>query len=105
VTTSPKFDGRKTSFKTIFKGNKGYIIATYGNNGEILKTSERYQDIKLPVPVRESLFKEFPNCKVKKITYLVTYNKGTDAKKIYKIQIKKDNLNKTLKFDSQGHRK
>jgi len=103
ITESPKFDGRKESFKTIFRGTKGYIIATYDNKGNVLKTSERYQDIKLPVPVRQSLFREFPDWSVNNITYSVSYRIDKDAKKVYKIQIEKDNLKKTLKIDSDGN--
>ena len=99
----PGFDGRKESFKTIFRGTKGYIIATYDNNGNILKTSERYHDIKLPVKVRKSLFKEFPDWSVNDITYSVSYRIDQDAKKVYKIQIEKENLKKTLKIDSDGN--
>ena len=103
VKKSPKFDGHKESFKTIFRGTKGYIIATYDNNGNIVKTSERYHDIKLPVPVRKSLFSEFPDWSVNDITYTVSYRIDKDPSKVYRIQIEKDNLKKSLKIDSDGN--
>jgi len=103
VAKLPGFDGHKESFKTIFRNTKGYIIATYDNKGNILKTSERYQDIKLPVPVRKSLFKEFPDWSVSDITYTVSYHIDRDAKKVYKIQIEKDNVKQNLKISSDGN--
>lgn len=103
VTELSKFDGRSESFKIVFKGQKGSITATYDRNGKILTTSERFQDIKLPVPVRQTLFREFPNCSVNKITYLVSYNSNKDVKKVYKIKIEKDNLKRTVLISSEGH--
>jgi len=103
VTKLPEFDGRNASFKTIFKGTKGFIIATYDKTGKILTTLERFKDVKLPVPVRNSLYKEFPKWSVNNIAYLVSYKNNKYAKKIYKIRIGKDNLKRNLKIDSEGN--
>ena len=103
LMASPEYDENKKYFKVIFKANKGSVVAVFDKNGEILTTKERYENIKLPVPVRNSLYKEFPNCNVEKIKYLLDYEKGKDVKKVYKIKIKKDNLTKHLKFDTQGN--
>ncbi|MFC4721607.1 nicotinate-nucleotide adenylyltransferase [Geojedonia litorea] len=102
VKTTDKFDGRRESFKTIFRGTKGYIIATYDKEGKIIKTSEKYKDIKLPVPVRNSLFIEFPDWDVDNTTYVVSYYDKKDPKKVYKVEINKKNNIKTLKIDSDG---
>jgi len=100
---TPKFDGRKASFKTIFRGRKGYIIATYDRNGKILKTSERYRDIKLPKNMIKSILSQYPNSDFIKVTYTVNYNHQKDVEKTYKIQIMKENLVKNLKISSDGN--
>ncbi|HEX9827850.1 MAG TPA: hypothetical protein VGA80_14720 [Flavobacteriaceae bacterium] len=103
VRELPEFDGRKESFKTIFRGTKGYIIATYSNNGMILKTRERYSDIKLPKQLIKSVLSQYPNSDFLKVVYTVDYDHQKDVKKTYKIQIMKDNLIKNLKISSGGN--
>jgi len=103
VRELPEFDGRKESFKTIFRGSKGYIIATYDHNGKILKTTERFKDIKLPKSLIKSILSEYPNSDFLKVVYMVDYNHQKDVTKTYKIQIMKDNLVKNLKISSDGN--
>jgi hypothetical protein len=103
VSSLPEFDGRKESFKTIFRASKGYIIATYNHNGMILKTRERYSDIKLPKQLIKSVLSQYPNSDFLKVVYTVNYNHQKDVKKTYKIQIMKDNLIKNLKISSGGN--
>ena len=103
IKNSPKFDGRSESFKVVFNSIKGSIIATYDNNGKILTTKERFRDIKLPEPVRTYVFKKYPKWSLLGNTYLVSYQSDKDAKKIYKVQIGKDNLKKNLKIDFRSN--
>ena len=103
VSALPEFDGHKESFKTIFRGDKGYIIATYDNKGTILKTTERYRDIKLPKNVIRSVLSQYPNSDFLKVVYTVNYKYQKDVEKTYKIQIMKDNSIKNLKINSDGN--
>jgi hypothetical protein len=103
ITVLPEYDGHKEAFKTIFRGNEGYIIATYDHNGNILKTSERYKDIALPKNIIKSILREYPKSDFLKVVYTVDYNHQKDVKKTYKIQIIKDNLVKNLKISSDGN--
>jgi len=103
IKVSPKFDSRRESFKTIFRGSHGYIIATYDNNGMILKTTERYRDIKLPKKLIKSVLSQYPNSDFLKVVYTVDYKHQKDVEKTYKIQIMKDNLVKNLKISSDGN--
>ena len=98
VMDSPKFDGRDDSFKTIFRGTKGYIIATYDSNGKILSTQERYRDIKLPKNMVRSVLKEYPNSDFLKMVHTVSYKDNKEVKKVYRIQIMNANSKKNLKI-------
>jgi hypothetical protein len=93
-----EFDGRKESFKAIFKGSKGYIIADYDSNGKILKTTERYKDIKLPIIVIKSVLRQYPNSNFLKVVYTVDYNDQKNVEKTYKIQILNDGRKRNLKI-------
>lgn len=102
VMESPEFDGRNESFKTIFRGTKGYIIATYDNNGKILTTQERYSDVKLPKPMIKSVLAKYPDSEFLKVVHNVSYNHQNAVKKIYKVQIMSNNSTKNLKLVSEG---
>ena len=106
VMDSPKFDGRDDSFKTIFRGTKGYIIATYDSKGKILSTQERYRDIKLPKNMIISVLKEYPNSDFLKMVHTVSYEDSKEVRKVYRIQIMHANSKKKLKIianDNQNY--
>ncbi len=103
VTKLPEFDGRKESFKTIFKGSKGFIIAIYDNNGKILTTLERFRDVKLPRPVITTVLKKYPKWTFWKNSYFVSYHSDKGAQKVYRVQVRKGNMKKSLKIDSDGN--
>ena len=103
VMELPQFDGRNESFKTLFRGTKGYIIATYDRNGKILTTKEHYNDVKLPKPMIKSVLSQFPDCNFLKVVYNVSYKDQKDVKKIYRVQIMNNNATKNLKLVSEGN--
>ncbi|OBX23141.1 hypothetical protein LX77_00200 [Gelidibacter algens] len=100
VMESPKFDGRNEPFKIVFRGSKGHIIATYDNNGKILKTKEQYKDIKLPKHLMKSVLSQYPNSGLLKVVYTVNYNDQKEVEKTYEIQIMNNNIKKNLKISS-----
>ena len=107
VTEAPLFDGRFEAYEVIFnnvsgENAKGKIIATYDSNGKVIKSIEKYTDIALPMPILQSIKKQYPNWVIKKDIYLVTYYQNKEAKKTFKIQIKNGNNKKNLRYDSQG---
>ncbi|CAM4231760.1 hypothetical protein [Gillisia limnaea] len=94
-----EFDGRKESFQVLFKGSNGYIIADYDRNGKILKTLERYKDIKLPKNMIKSVLMQYPNSNFLKVVYNVNYDEKKDVEKTYKIQIMNDGRKRNLKIN------
>lgn len=87
-----------------FASDNGKILATYDRSDRILRSLENYSNIALPKAVRNATYKEHPNRDLYSTSYTVNYD-GKNAKKVYQVQIKKDNGKKTLKFDIYGNRK
>ncbi len=98
-----EFDGRKESFQVLFKGSHGYIIADYDSNGKILKTSERYKDVKLPKNTIKSVLRQYPNSNFLKVVYTVDYDDQKNVEKTYKIRIMNDGRKRNLKISSGGN--
>lgn len=104
LTTSDIYDGNHEAYEVIFEQTNGKIIATYNKDGQILTSFEKFTDLTLPAPVRNSLYKEYPGWTVHKDAYLVSYYEGTDTvKKLYRIQLRKENQKLNLKCDVDGN--
>jgi len=81
----------------------GRIVAAYDKDGNILRTIEKFQSVKLPKDVRDAVFTRFPNWTLDKDVYYVTYNENKDAKKIYKIKLRNGKEVMRVKIDAEGN--
>jgi hypothetical protein len=93
-----------TSYSVSFYSPEGKIIADYDNTGNIVKTIEKYKNVRLPLVVLQSIAKRFPNWAVIEDTYLIQYHyqKGI-TKKLYKITIENVDLTMNIKTDDKGN--
>jgi len=99
---SPFYNERGLS-KIQFSQKNGRIKATYNVNGKIVRASERYEDLKLPVAVRNAAYKQNPDWSMQGNVYLVSYHHKNGTTKVYKIHFKKGSQKKNLTFDSDGN--
>lgn len=102
ISKSEVFKRNYDDYTVFFKQNKGQIAATYDAKGKILNSFEKYVDVILPIEVRNAVNNAYPNWTMKTNIYRVSYYHNKEVKKIYQIQIVKDNLTLNLKIDSNG---
>ncbi len=100
ITKSPLFDNSDRNYTISFKQSKGLILATYDKNGNIIKTSERFKDIVVPIGVRNYIGKEYPGWVHQGNSYLVSYSGNKNVKKVYKVEIVKQNMQKRIRISS-----
>jgi hypothetical protein len=81
---------------------EGKIVAAYNTDGEIIRTIERFEDVKLPVTVRNAVAERFPKWKIVNDVYRVTYNQNKGANKSYKIKLKNGDKTMRVKIDDKG---
>jgi hypothetical protein len=81
---------------------EGKIVAAYNPEGEIIRTIERFEDIKLPTAVRNAVAERFPNWNIVNDVYRVTYNQKTGANKSYKLKLKNGDKVMRVKIDDAG---
>ena len=68
----------------------GKILAAYDSNGEVIRTIEKFKNVKLPQSVRDAVTKRFPNWSLEKDVYLVNYHQNNEkVSKLYKVKLKK----------------
>ena len=82
---------------------EGRIVAVYDKDGNIVRTIEKFVNIKPPNAVRTSVAKKYPGWQIYKDTYLVSYhaNKGL-TKKQYKLILENSGERIRVKTDEKG---
>ena len=89
------------TYKVKFYIPNGAILVAYDREGEIIRTIERFKDVKLPVAVRNAVFEKYPGWKLKKDVYRVSYKENI-SDKVYKVIIEKENKILRIKVDEKG---
>ncbi|HEY5689632.1 MAG TPA: nicotinate-nucleotide adenylyltransferase [Yeosuana sp.] len=82
---------------------EGEIIAAFNNEGKILRTFEKYNNIRLPLEVLQMIANRFPNWAIAGNSYLVSFHceKGI-TKKLYKIRLENVDEVLNIKTDEKG---
>lgn len=91
------------TYRVSFYIPEGKIVAAYDRDGKILRTIERFNNIKLPRSVLVSVSKNYPKWKIVEDAYKVDYfGKTGIAKKQYKIKLKNRDKKMIIKVDEDG---
>lgn len=104
VTKEEYYNDEYESYNVSFYIPKGYAVATYGNDGTLLRTIERYKNVKLPLAVSEAVAKRFPNWTIDKDIYKVNYSEPEwESKKTYKLKLTNGEKTIRVKTDQDGN--
>jgi len=102
VTTKDYYQDDYDYYTVEFYIPDGKIVAAYDTDGKILKTIEKFNDIKLPTAVSEALLNRFPNWTIAKDVYRVTYTDKKGAKKVYKLKLENGEKTMKVKMNEDG---
>jgi len=95
-------DGYDT-YNVSFKIPQGSILAEYDDEGEIISTVERFNDIRLPLAVSNAIVEKYPGWMITGDIYLVTYKRNKNIKKVYKLFLEKEGNIRRVKTDEDGN--
>ena len=82
---------------------EGKVLASYDGEGNIIRTVERFNNVKMPREVIESVAKQYPNWTFAKDTYLVNYYESGKISKRYKITLENGGKRIKVKTDVEGN--
>ncbi|NNL02190.1 MAG: nicotinate-nucleotide adenylyltransferase [Eudoraea sp.] len=102
VTTKDYYQDDYDFYTVEFYIPDGKIVAAYDPDGKILKTIEKFNDIKLPDAVSKALLDRFPNWTVAKDVYRVSYTDKKGAKKVYKLKLENGEKTMRVKMNEDG---
>ena len=98
------YDDEFDTYKVSFYIPEGKIVAAYDKDGKIVRTIEKYKNVRLPQSVLEAVAEKYPKYAVVEDVYEVKYHcdKGI-VKKQYKIKLKNNDKVVTIKTDADGN--
>ncbi|MBS1603996.1 MAG: nicotinate-nucleotide adenylyltransferase [Bacteroidetes bacterium] len=76
---------------------EGQILAAYNKDGKLIRTAEKYKDVKLPAAVTKAVIARFPNWSITKDVYLVNYFDAADGSAVKKYKLVLQNGNKQVR--------
>lgn len=82
---------------------EGSILAAYDKDGTIIRTVERFKDVRLPNDVVKAVSKKYPKWAISKDVYLVNYKDQEGATKKYKIRLTNRGKRIWVKTDEKGN--
>ena len=82
----------------------GKILAAYDKNGKLIRTIEKFKNVKLPNTVSDAIVERFPNWAMVGDIYKVNFHEGNEtAKKQYKVSLKNGDKQMKVKLDENGN--
>ncbi|MFD1094868.1 nicotinate-nucleotide adenylyltransferase [Salegentibacter chungangensis] len=82
---------------------EGRILAAYDQEGNLLKTVERFKDVALPKTVTKAVASKYPKWSISKDVYLVNYEADEGAKKKYRLRLENGGKRIWVKTDENGN--
>ncbi len=87
-----------------FKSSKGYLEANYDKDGTLVKTTQRFKDIVLPLNVRRALYKNHKGWTMTQNKYLASGKSDRIDNEVYKIKLENGNKKQNVKIDPRDLR-
>ena len=85
-----------------FENEKGCLVATYNEKGDLMYVSEKYVNVELPREVINSIYVSNPQWIITKSKFEYSQQHGQIVKKEYHLKLKKDNKTKNVLISSTG---
>ena len=80
----------------------GELLATYDQDGKLLRTAEKYKNVALPKAVGEAVVRSFPGWAISQDAYLVNYYEDSGARKVYKLVLENGDKRMKIKTNEKG---
>ena len=103
IKNSDLYSDEYDTYKVDFFIPDGTILAAYDKNGKLLRTIEKYNNIKIPKNILSAVSTRFPQWAIVKDVYKVNYHhqKGV-FKEEYRIKLENGDKRMTVKIDANG---
>ena len=102
VRKSEYYEDEYDTYFISFVIPQGELLATYDQDGKLLRTAEKYKNISLPSAVTQAVKTKYAGWNIAEDTYLVNfYEKGT-ATRVYKLTLQNGDKRMKVKLNENG---
>lgn len=102
VKSSDFYEDEYDTYFVSFYLPEGKILAAYDKDGKLLRTAEKFKNVKLPSEVAQAVAKRFPQWSISKDVYQVTYFDSKGANKSYKLLLENGSKRMRVKTNEKG---
>jgi hypothetical protein len=102
LKTSTFYEDEYDTYFISFYIPEGEILAAYDKDGNLLRTAEKYKNVKLPPAVASTVAQKYPGWGIAKDVYLVSYYETRGISKVYKLILENGNKRMRLKTNENG---
>jgi hypothetical protein len=102
LKNSDFYEDEYDSYFVSFYLPEGEILAAYDKDGNLLRTAEKYKNVKLPREVATTVANKYPGWNMAKDVYLVNYYEKSGITKVYKIILEKGKKRMRIKTNDFG---
>ncbi|WP_396601304.1 nicotinate-nucleotide adenylyltransferase [Algibacter sp. R77976] len=101
---SDLYDSKNDIYNVTFQIPEGRIVASFNKDGKIVKTHEKYNNIRLPEAVIASISEKYPKSNIIEDVYVIKFHCDEDAREqVYKVTLKNDGENIiTVRTNNKG---
>lgn len=103
VKQSEYYEDEYENYFISFYIPEGHVLATYDNNGKIIRSAERFKNVALPKAVSRSIANRYPGWSIAKDIYVVNYYSNTEnTDKVYKLKLARGDERLRVKTNENG---
>lgn len=96
-------DQNYDTYEVYFNTDKGYVVAKYDEDGDLLSTFQRFNDIQLPEKAREEIMKKMGRDTEIMETKMTAVSEGWNVtKQIYRVDLKSNGKTERVKLVKEG---
>ncbi|WP_026934793.1 hypothetical protein [Christiangramia echinicola] len=87
------------SYEVTFTSSNGYLSADFDQDGNLVKTFQKFKDIVLPLDIRREVYMANKGWTMTQNKYVASGRGDLIEKEIYKIKLENGNQKRTMKID------
>ena len=92
------------SYLVTFTSSKGYLSADFDEEGNLVKTYQKFKDIVLPLDLRREVYMANKGWTMTGNKYVASGNGDLVEKEFYKVKLENGNQKRTMKIDPRASR-
>lgn len=89
------------SYVVTFKSNNGYFQADFDDKGKLLKTSQNFKNVILPLELRQDMHKTYKGWTLVKTKYNAKTKGDLLVKALYRVKLENGRQRQNLKIDAR----